>query len=478
MKFFKTLFFVVVLFFSANSQYSDLHAQTRNPVLEFCTGTWCQWCPCGHDVIENQVYVLVPNAIVIAYHGGGSDPWKNFNGNEVMSMLGLTSYPSGTVDRTIAPVSRNQWPARMINQKNQPATVDINSNLDYNPATRELNMTVDIVALEELTGDYYLNVLLLENGLVYAQTGNGSCTGGSNYIHDHVVRDMINGALGDTLNNGEVWAAGDTITVEVSTIVSENYIDMNCDIVAFVYENASPLNVAEIQQGEQYKLREPDHFSVSYENTELSDTLGAEMVFYVEIENTAQDTITMDIIRTMNDLPDSWTSSLCFDVCFPPDVDSISTTSMFASSPIAPGETRELSLHFFSIENEGTGTVKLAIKEHENSNKVDTITVTATAIKLVSVEDDVNIAGFSLGQNYPNPFNPETTINFEIPEAGNAEIAVFNLLGQKVAEVYSGYTTAGTHSVSFNAEHLSSGVYVYKLTTTGNTISNKMSVLK
>lgn len=478
MKFFKALFFVAVLLLSANSQYSELNAQTRNPVLEFCTGTWCQWCPCGHDIIEEQVYVLVPNAIVIAYHGAGSDPWKNFHGNEILDMLALSSYPTGTADRTIAPVSRGQWPARMISRKNVAPTVEINSDINYDPATRELDITVDVIALEELAGDYYLNVLLLENGLVYSQTGNGSCTGGTNYIHDHVVRDMINGALGDTLNNGQTWIAGDTITVEVSTVVSQSYVDLNCDIVAFVYQNASPLNVATIQQGEQYKLREPDHFSVNYDITELSDTVGSEMAFYVEIENTAQDTITMDIVRTENDLPDAWTSSLCFDVCFPPDVDSISTTSMFASTPIAPGETRELSLHFFSMENAGTGTVNLAIKEHDNNNKIDTLTFTATAIEVVSVEDDIPIAGFSLEQNYPNPFNPETTINFELPEAGHAEIGVYNLLGQKVAEIYSGYTTAGTHTVNFNAEHLSSGVYVYKLNAAGKTISKKMSVLK
>ena len=53
-------------------------AQTqRNPVLEYCTGTWCVFCPQGHAIIENDILPNIPNAIIIGYHGpaNGSDPF-------------------------------------------------------------------------------------------------------------------------------------------------------------------------------------------------------------------------------------------------------------------------------------------------------------------------------------------------------------------------------------------------------------------
>ncbi len=78
---------------------------------------------------------------------------------------------------------------------------------------------------------------------------------------------------------------------------------------------------------------------------------------------------------------------------------------------------------------------------------------------------------YSLSQNYPNPFNPSTIIKFGLPKAGHAILEVYNILGQRVAILIDGYQPAGYHEISFNAQHLASGVYVYRLTT-GETGTN------
>ncbi len=56
-------------------------------------------------------------------------------------------------------------------------------------------------------------------------------------------------------------------------------------------------------------------------------------------------------------------------------------------------------------------------------------------------------AVYALYPNYPNPFNPSTTIRFDLPVAGVARIAVYNILGQEIARLHDGFATAGTHSV-------------------------------
>lgn len=57
---------------------------------------------------------------------------------------------------------------------------------------------------------------------------------------------------------------------------------------------------------------------------------------------------------------------------------------------------------------------------------------------------------FGLSQNYPNPFNPATRINYEIPNAGNVTLKVYDILGKEVATLVNGFKNAGKYSVYFN----------------------------
>ncbi len=70
---------------------------------------------------------------------------------------------------------------------------------------------------------------------------------------------------------------------------------------------------------------------------------------------------------------------------------------------------------------------------------------------------------YALRQNYPNPFNPSTKIGFELPQAADVTINLYNVLGQKVAVLLNEHKAAGYHSVDFNAAHLSAGIYYYEI---------------
>ncbi len=84
--------------------------------------------------------------------------------------------------------------------------------------------------------------------------------------------------------------------------------------------------------------------------------------------------------------------------------------------------------------------------------------------------------GFILEQNYPNPFNPSTKIQYNIPKANHVSIDVYDVVGQKVANLVNADKSAGTYSVSWNASGLSSGTYFYQLKI-GNDIITKKAVL-
>ncbi|MDP2038061.1 MAG: T9SS type A sorting domain-containing protein, partial [Ignavibacteria bacterium] len=85
---------------------------------------------------------------------------------------------------------------------------------------------------------------------------------------------------------------------------------------------------------------------------------------------------------------------------------------------------------------------------------------------------------YSLEQNYPNPFNPTTNIKFSVPQQGKFAVRVFDLLGREVATLFNGVVNAGVHSVTFNGDKLSSGIFFYNLVGDKVNITKKMMLIK
>ena len=80
--------------------------------------------------------------------------------------------------------------------------------------------------------------------------------------------------------------------------------------------------------------------------------------------------------------------------------------------------------------------------------------------------------------NYPNPFNPVTKISFEVPTQGLVTLKVYDLTGKEVANLVNEVKPAGSYNIEFNGVNLSSGIYLYRLTTGNTVITNKMTLIK
>jgi hypothetical protein len=103
---------------------------------------------------------------------------------------------------------------------------------------------------------------------------------------------------------------------------------------------------------------------------------------------------------------------------------------------------------------------------------VDSIT---TSIKSYT---DIIPEELHLFQNYPNPFNPSTRIDYHLPEKTFVTIKVYDMLGKQIKTIDEGEKQAGDYSASFNAEKLSSGVYIVRLQTNKKALTRKMILMK
>jgi hypothetical protein len=243
---------------STNNSVTNTVVCTVSPrkiILEFCTGTWCQWCPCGDDEAHNVATTYPNNSVVFAYHGASTDPWQVFNGNSIIGLLGFSGYPSGLVDRRLG--TNNGWGSfffdteyRLANFSGAPLNI-VTTNVNYNTGTRVLTVNLNATALSTLSGQYKVNYVITEDNLLYSQTGNAYCPGNPNAIHYWVVRNIVNTVTGDNVNSGGVWNANQTYPLTFNTTLNAAWQAGNCKFAVVIFKDNGALNLSEMQQGYQ-----------------------------------------------------------------------------------------------------------------------------------------------------------------------------------------------------------------------------------
>jgi len=226
----------------------------RNIVLEFETGTWCQWCPCGDRQVDTLAHYF-PQSVILAYHGpSGSDPYGGFNDNAVMTLLGLGGlYPDGLVDRRLG--SNNGWGAFFIDGEYRYSSAPAGNvsividTITYNTSTRLLSFWLKATALSTLTGQYNISNIITEDNLTYTQTGNSYCSGGS-WTYDWVARNMVNNSSGSgTVITTGPWNSGQSFYIHDTTTISSGWVAANCKLNVIVFYGSGTLSTSVVQQG-------------------------------------------------------------------------------------------------------------------------------------------------------------------------------------------------------------------------------------
>ena len=228
-------------------------ADSTNVVLEECTGTWCQYCPCGHTNI-NTILQYYPKTVVICYHGPPNygtpaDPWTAA-GYPMIQLFGMGSYPTAVINRTSGIIQRNAWFSYVSSYVTLPPAVRIElTNAHINNSTRLITGTVTATALQDLTGAYNIFIAITENNLIYGQTGNSGCPGATSYTHNYVARAIATPNTGTQLTPGP-WNINAIQTYNINYTVPTGIDLANCTVNIFVFQDGTPLTTgAPIQNG-------------------------------------------------------------------------------------------------------------------------------------------------------------------------------------------------------------------------------------
>ena len=135
------------------------------------------------------------------------------------------------------------------------------------------------------------------------------------------------------------------------------------------------------------------------------------------------------------------------------------------------GTTTEPQIYTFADAGLASGIYNYRIKQMDYDG----------SYKYYQLEQEVEIGtpeSYDLSQNYPNPFNPTTKIKYSVPADGFVNIAVYNVLGEKVTEIVNSLQKAGNYEVTFDASNLASGMYIYRMESVDFVSVKKMMILK
>jgi M6 family metalloprotease-like protein len=148
------------------------------------------------------------------------------------------------------------------------------------------------------------------------------------------------------------------------------------------------------------------------------------------------------------------------------------------SGIVNPGMSADIDVRFTSRNMiPGTYSASLVINNNDPLHLSKSIPVRMTVTPRTSVTDEYQAIPkeYALHQNYPNPFNPSTTIQYALPVRSRVKLQIFNVLGQKVAELVSTEQNAGYQSIIWNA-NAATGIYFYRLEATGTNDPGKCFV--
>ncbi len=232
----------------------------RNVLVEDYTGHTCGNCPRAAEVLHDLELTYGSRIIPIAVHVGffaetqGAPPapystdFRTPVGNQWNSEFGNSAQglPNGMINRRQEGggyvQSYTAWTAQVANLLELEPDASLAIEVDYEASSRTANVEVDVTAFNDMnSGPYNIIVCLTEDSIVDWQKDYDPALADENlehYVHMHALRTSFNGTWGDQVGSGNL-TAGSVNTVNYSLVLDTDWVDHNCNIVAFIYQTSN-----------------------------------------------------------------------------------------------------------------------------------------------------------------------------------------------------------------------------------------------
>lgn len=258
------------------------------------------------------------------------------------------------------------------------------------------------------------------------------------------------------------WAAGNTVPAfypeEVTNL--EYYLDHGGKLFITGQDIGNDI----------FGTNAQSQFAQSFYNNYLHADYVANLSSFFIVKGIAGDPISDGIQFLANTVYD-----LSLDKIMPYDT-SASSVFYYYNGPDVAGIKAATETHgivYFSFGMEQIN--EQAIRDTVLSRSIQWLTDVVTGVEQ---DEDITITSFMLEQNYPNPFNPATRIKYQLPEASQVSIKIFDILGKEIATLVNEFKEAGAYEVEFNSTGLASGIYFYRMSGGGFVSVKKMNILK
>lgn len=231
----------------------------KRALLEDYTGHFCPNCPdaAAKAALIDSVYG--DKVIIVAVHSNDyfSKPrpnlpedfrteagtaWYNFFG------IATAGLPNGMINRANFPqkahiVYHDLWPSKVANVLSQIPEIDINISSSFDTITQKLTGKITTKFLKTIKKKLIIQLLITEDNIIAPQQNHTEIV--PNYVHRHMLRDVVNGIWGAQLTNGIIANTVDSeLTYNFNYTLKQNFTPdtpginwKNASLVVFIYDS-------------------------------------------------------------------------------------------------------------------------------------------------------------------------------------------------------------------------------------------------
>lgn len=336
----------------------------KTVLLEEFTGTWCGWCPDGFLVLE-ELLETHDNLIGVCLHAG--DIMATADTEEVAGAF-ETFFPGASVDRYMVNsegviLDRGNWESGVIQRSSMAVPVDVDFIPSYNSVTREIVIDASAQFSQEMTEDFRFNCYVVEDNIdedaadydqqnYYSQNDNfpvhpyyDEPEVMTDFVHNHVVREMLGGAWGAKGSIPATVEAGETYTHQFTYSLPVDFNAEQISLVVVVQEYDEDYTKREIHNAKEHKLNVGSIALFTEDSTLIDDGetievdgLPSDLEFGVKllVQNIASTTTTIGVEKELVEEVSGTTNTFCWaGTCYANDVMVSSSNAVMGPDSIS-----------------------------------------------------------------------------------------------------------------------------------------------